>query len=305
MNQIQRRCCQVTWDGCPSQSCKRPARNRSRNCSNLKRTKRSHWLRLRDKKIISSRFVGGWEECGELRSRLVSRGYESSHTDPASLFAATPSVVATKIAVVLGLAQDVEMVVADISGAFLHAVLEKHFFVTPPDEYREPGVVWKIQRYLHADKRAPRGVAGSRREHDAGIGLRTLGVRTRVLREEGSHTKTQSLWLCMWTISRVLGSENMSTTSVCNWRKTLKPKRVEFIENGKSVLFLVDYITKFKDKITLKIKDAYVDNTLTLMGMGAANRQAHRWYERSQQQTATKRCWKDQRPKRIGQLWVS
>ena len=44
-------------------------------------------------------------------------------------------VVATRIALVLGLAQDVEMAVAVISGAFLHAVLEKHFFVTPPAEY--------------------------------------------------------------------------------------------------------------------------------------------------------------------------
>ena len=35
--------------------------------------------------------------------------------------------------------------------------------------------------------------------------------------------------------------------------KTLKLKRVEFIENGKSVLFLGDYITKFKEKITLKM----------------------------------------------------
>ena len=49
--------------------------------------------------------------------------------------------------------------------------------------------------------------------------------------------------------------------------KTLKLKRVEFIENGKSVLFLGDYITKFKDKITLKSKNAYVDTMLTLMGM--------------------------------------
>ena len=48
--------------------------------------------------IISSRSVYKWEESGELRSRLVSRGYESSHADPASLFAATPSVVATRIA---------------------------------------------------------------------------------------------------------------------------------------------------------------------------------------------------------------
>ena len=38
----------------------------------------------------------------------------------------------------LGLAQDVEMAAADITGAFLRAVLEKHFFVTPPAEYRKP-----------------------------------------------------------------------------------------------------------------------------------------------------------------------
>ena len=32
-------------------------------------------------------------------------------------------------------------------------------------------------------------------------------------------------------------------------------------------LFLGDYITKFKDKITLKSKDAYVDKTLAILGM--------------------------------------
>ena len=43
--------------------------------------------------IISSRFVDKREESGELRFRQVSQGYESSDTDPASLFTATPSVV--------------------------------------------------------------------------------------------------------------------------------------------------------------------------------------------------------------------
>ena len=50
MHQIQRRCGQVTWDGYSSQSCRRPSKKWSRNCSNLKRTKRSHKLRPRDKK---------------------------------------------------------------------------------------------------------------------------------------------------------------------------------------------------------------------------------------------------------------
>ena len=37
----------------------------------------------------------------------------------------------------LGLAQDVEVAVADFSGAFLHAVLEKLFHVKQPVEYRK------------------------------------------------------------------------------------------------------------------------------------------------------------------------
>ena len=45
--------------------------------------------------------------------------------------------------------------------------------------------------------------------------------------------------------------------------KTLKIKRVD----GKSALFLGDYITKFKDKIILKSKDACVDNMLAMLGM--------------------------------------
>ena len=88
--------------------------------------------------------------------------------------------------------------------------------------------------------------------------------------------------------------------------KTLKLKRVEFIENGKSVLFLGDYITKFKDKITLKSKEMRMWTTCSrCLRWRAANRQAHRWCERSLQQTATKRCLKAQRPRRIGQLWAS
>ena len=106
--------------------------------------------------IISSRFVDKWETSGELRSRLVSRGCEASQIDPASLFAATPSVTATRIALVLGLAHDVDIAVADISGAFLHEVVEQPFHVKPPIEYRKTGIVWKVKRYLYSDKRAPR-----------------------------------------------------------------------------------------------------------------------------------------------------
>ena len=45
------------------------------------------------------------------------------------------------------------------------------FFVTPPAEYRKPGVVWKIKRYLYGDKRAPRGWQDHLKKNDVGIGF--------------------------------------------------------------------------------------------------------------------------------------
>ena len=209
---------------------------------------------------MSSRFVDNWEESGELRSRLVSRGYESSQVDPASLFAATPSVVATRIALVLELAQDVEMAVADISGAFLHAVLEKHFL-------RKPGVVWKIKRYLYGDKRAPRGWQDHFEKTMLELGFERLESEPGCFVKKGvSHKDTIIVVVHVDDLMSVGKRRHLDNFSV-QLEKTLKLKRVELIENGKSVLFLGDYITKFKDKITLKSKDTYVDNMLAMLGM--------------------------------------
>ena len=48
---------------------------------------------------------------------------------------------------------------------------------------------------------------------------------------------------------------------------TLKLKRVEFIDTGKSVLFLGDHVTKYKDRI------AYVDNMMVQTGIRSKRRQ--------------------------------
>ena len=184
---------------------------------------------------MSSRFVDKWEESGELRSRLVSRGYESSQLDLASLFAATPSVTATRIALVLGLAQDVEMVVADISGAFLHS---------PPVEYRKPSVVWKVKRYLYGDKRAPRGWQNHLEKTMLDFGFERLEsepscfVKNRV-----SHKDTIIVVVHVDDLLSV-GKRRHLDNFFVQLETTLKFKRVEYIENGKSVLFLGNCITK-------------------------------------------------------------
>ena len=197
------------------------------------------------------------------------------------------------------------MAVADISEAFLHAVLEKHFFVTPPAENRKPGVVWKIKRYLYGDKR----VARAWQDHFVKTMLELCFVRLEsepgcFVKKGVTHKDTIIVVVHVDDLLRVGKRKHLDNFFV-HLEKTLKLKRVEFIENGKSVLFLGDYITKFKDKITLKSKDAYVDKSSRCWAWRVANRQAHRWCERSLWQTTTKKCWKAQRPKRIGQLWVS
>ena len=97
-------------------------------------------------KITSSRFVDKWEESGELRSRLVSRSYESSQADRSDENCARVGIGTRR---------------GNGSGGHFWSfsswsVLEKHFYVTPPAEYRKPSVVWKMKRYLYGDKRAPR-----------------------------------------------------------------------------------------------------------------------------------------------------
>ena len=104
--------------------------------------------------IISSRFVDEWEESGELRSRLVSGGYESSQVDPTSLFAATPSVTCAGVGIGAGRGNGPWRTFLEL---FFMRCWEKPFYVKPSVEYRKPGIVWKVKRYLFCDQRAPRG----------------------------------------------------------------------------------------------------------------------------------------------------
>ena len=107
--------------------------------------------------IVSSRFV---RKMGRKWRTEISPGFERLRVEsggPGCTLCYYTFGCGDENCACVGLAQDVEMAVADISGAFLHAVLDKHFFVTPPTEYCKPSVVWKIKRYLYRDKRAPRG----------------------------------------------------------------------------------------------------------------------------------------------------
>ena len=71
------------------------------------------------------------------------------------------------------------------------------------------------------------------------------------------------------------------------------------------MLFLGDFITKYKDKITPKSKDTYVDNMLTMLTMEGCKPTDTPMVRRNMQQTEMTSCLKNQRPRHIGQLWAS
>ena len=116
----------------------------------------------------------------------------------------------------------------------------------------------KIKRYLYGDKRAPREWQDrfERLESEPGCFVKK-GV---------THKDTSIVVVHVDDLPSVGKRKHLDNFFV-QLEKTLKLKRVEFIENGKSVLFLGENMTKSKDKITLKSKDAYVDNMLAMLGM--------------------------------------
>ena len=110
-------------------------------------------------------------------------------------------------------------------------------------------------------------MAGSLRENDAGIGLRRLEPEPGFYVEKGvSHKDTIIVAVHVDDLLSV-GKRKRLDNFFVQVEKTLKLKRVEFIENGTSVLFLGDYVTKFKGKITPQSKDSCVDNMLGMLGM--------------------------------------
>ena len=191
------------------------------------------------------------------------------------------------------------LAVADISGAFLHAVLEKHFLVTPPVEYHKTGVVWKIKRYLYGDKRAPRGWQDHFEKTMLELGFERLESEPGCFVKKGVKHKDTIIVVVHVDDLLSVGKRKHLNNFFVQLEKTLKLKRVEFIENGKSSMFLGDHITKFKDKITLKSKDAYVDNMLATLGMESCKPTSTPMVRKESAAND------DQEMLRIGQLWVS
>ena len=123
----------------------------------------------------------------------------------------------------------------------------------------------ELKRYLYGDKRAPWGWQDHFKKTTLELGFERLESEPGCFVKKGVSLKHTIIVVVDEVLS--VGKRKHLDNFIVKLEKTFKLKRVEFIENGKSVLFLDDNITKFKDQITLKSKGAHVDNMLMMLGM--------------------------------------
>ena len=136
------------------------------------------------------------------------------------------------------------MAVADISGAFLHAAVEQPFHVKPPVEYRKLGIVWRVKRYLYGDKRAPRVWQDHFETTLLDLNFERLESETGCFVKKGATPKDSIILVVHVDDLLSMGRREKLDKFLEQVAETLKIKQKEYIENGKSVPFLCDYITK-------------------------------------------------------------
>ena len=114
-------------------------------------------------RVIGTRWVITPKGDG-VKARLVCT--EVAHGKMEGIFSATPSALATRLCLFLASFQGNEVLVCDISTAFLHASVEgagessEPIFVRPPRELQRDGpegrpFLWRLQKALYGLRRAP------------------------------------------------------------------------------------------------------------------------------------------------------
>ena len=126
--------------------------------------------------------------------------------------------------------------------------------------------MWKVKRYLYGDKRAPRGWQDHFETTILNLNFERLESEPGCFVKKGAMPKDLIIVMHVDDLLSV-GKREKLDRFFMQLAETLKIKHIEYLEDGKPVLFLGDYITKYKDKINLKSKDTYVDNMLTTLTM--------------------------------------
>lgn len=113
--------------------------------------------KVKNTKILTSKWVFRQKDDGRFKARLVVRGFEQEYgIDYAETFSPVVNAVALRIMFALAVKENLKMKVFDVKTAFLHGELSENIYMYVPDGFgRDTGKVCKLVKALYGLKQAP------------------------------------------------------------------------------------------------------------------------------------------------------
>ena len=128
--------------------------------NNLKENDVFVWVEDHGEKVISTKLIISEKRMSDgkkkLKARPVCRGFEEKNDDVRT-DSPTCSRKSPRMVFVTAATMSWELQSSDITAAFLQGnVISRDVYVRPPAEVKEPGLIWKLRRYLYGLNDAPR-----------------------------------------------------------------------------------------------------------------------------------------------------
>ena len=214
--------------------------------------------------VISTRWAKTRKSDGTCRCRIVARGYDQVVEDPGETYASTPSLLTLKTLLTLAVARGWHVTLADISTAFLHALMDGDVWVLPPVEYYpEGGVVWKLKRALYGLKSAPK----LWQQHLAAT-LESQGFRRMKSDPNLYYSASRKVYiLCYVDDLMTFGDKKAVAGVVESLQKELLDRVTGELSEGQEATFLGRRMRRTSTSVEMFMETSYIDRILGQSGM--------------------------------------
>ena len=126
-----------------------------------------------DQDVISMRWVVTEKDEGQVKARLVVRGFEEREAPQSD--SPTASKDSCKLFLALCANEGFKLKTLDVTSAFLQGQpLSREVFVQPPEEMRKEGVIWKLKKTCYGLYDASRSWYFAVKEQIENLGMKTL-----------------------------------------------------------------------------------------------------------------------------------
>ena len=225
--------------------------------------------------VIGLKWVKRWKSDEELRMRLVAQGcyQDDSALDSDSVFASTPSLVTLRLLLIISIARDWTITLADISTTFLHAAMSDAVFVRPPIEYYPNGpdgrspYLWRLNKAMNGLKQSPR----LWQEYYASV-MKLLGFRyCKSDPNPYCHSSKQLYVLAYVDDLLIAGDSEKAQEFIEVLNKELLVQVTANLDAGTEANFLGRRLRPNDDSIDLFTPQTYMDELLALYSMKDSN----------------------------------